>query len=166
MLARATRLSQPRDRRYVGRIAGHRAVVRDFNAACSGAQVRVTIAPGVQLPLVLHSEDALRQVTRGAGLDDVPRTYNAALEVPRRVWRRLGSMDPKVRAFVAAHLRGRVTEVPIAVTATRLRMPYQCWELTRDGKPARPDRPGNPVDPSVLLGFIRDAPAQGRPPLC
>ena len=153
------------DRRYVGTIAGAPATVEAFDSACSGSRVVVRIGKE-RLKLRLHSEDALRQTTRAAGLDDVPRHYNAALEVPRKTWRRLPSASPAVREFVAANLTGRITSLPIAVTATRLRMRYQCWELTLDGKPARPDALGNPVDVGTLLGFLRDAPEQQALPLC
>lgn len=160
------KVAAPDDRRYLGTIGGHRAEVRNFNPACSGSDLVVTMATGTQLTLRLHSEDTLRQAERGPGLDDVPRNFNAAIEVPPATWRGLATADPAVREFISAHLSGQVTELPIAVTSTRLRMPYQCWELTLNGAPARTDRPGNPVDVGNLLGFLRDVPAQGTLPTC
>ncbi len=160
------RLAAPDNRRFIGTIGGQRAVVKDFNPACSGARTVIRLRGGSTLKLRLHTEDALRQTERAAGLDDVPRPYNAALEVPAKIWRGLASAEPAVRDFVATHLTGRITELPLTATSTRMTMRYQCWELTLDGQPARPDRAGNPLDVGTLLGFLRDAPAQRTLPTC
>jgi len=105
-------------------------------------------------------------VTRARRLTHVPRTYNAAIEVPAATWRRRGTLPKAVRRFLTRVLDGRVTELPIAVTRTRLRMPYQCWQFTLDGRPAHPDAVGNPVDVATLLGFLHDVPAQQTLPTC
>jgi hypothetical protein len=137
----------PNDRRYAGTIGGAPAELLDFNPECSPAKLRVHVAPGVGLDLVLHSSDGLRQETRARGLDDTPREYNGAVEIPRRVFDRLGSADPRLRGWVDANLAGhRITTTPIAVTSTRLRFLAQCWALTLDGGPARPDVPQVPAD--------------------
>ncbi len=160
------KLATSTDRRYIGTIGGQPAVLKDFNHACSGAQVVVRLEGGAKLKLRLHSEDALRQASRGAGLDDVPRSYNAALEVPAATWRALDTAAPEVREFVAIHLTDRITEFPLSATSTKVQMRYQCWVLTLNGQPARPDRAGNPLDVGPLLGFLRDAPARGALPTC
>ncbi|MFS3127602.1 hypothetical protein ACLM5J_04275 [Nocardioides sp. Bht2] len=160
-----TELATSRDRRYVGSIAGAPAVVSNFNSACSGADLAVKL-DGATLNLRLHSEDVLRQVERGPGLDDVPRQYNAAIEIPGTTWRNLSKAPPAVRSFVASHLDGQITEVPISVTATRLRMRYQCWEFTLDGAPARADRPADPLDVGLLLNAFKEVPAQGKLASC
>jgi hypothetical protein len=151
-------------RRYVGTAGGRRAVVRAFDWACSPARMRVRVAPRQWLTLRLHSSDGLRQSPRARGLDDVPREYNGAIEVPRTTWRRLGSADPRVRRWVEANLHGRFTTAPLAVTATRMRFTAQCWELTLGGRPARPDQVAVPPDPAIVVGRLTEMQQDGRTP--
>lgn len=164
-LTARTNLAASRDRRYIGSVAGAPAEITDFNSACSGANLEVRLGDST-LQLRLHSEDVLRQVERGAGLDDVPRQYNAAIEVPDATWKNLAKAPPAVRAFIDTNLKGQITEVPITVTATRLRMRYQCWEFTLNGAPARPDQPANPLDVGLLLNAFKEVPAQGKLAAC
>jgi hypothetical protein len=155
----------PADRRYAGAIAGAPAEVVNFNAECSPATLRVRIAPGLPLDLILHSSDGLRQETRGQGLDDTPREYNGAIEVPRHVHDSLNRRDPRVRAWISEHLgTRRFTTAPIAVTATRMRFLAQCWELTLEGRPARPDRPRIPPDMGAAIGRFTEQQQDGRSP--
>ncbi len=146
-------VTEPDDRRYSGSVAEAPAVVPDFNPECSPARLRVHVAPGRRLDLILHSSDALRQEPRGPGLDDSPREYNGAIEIPLRTFRRLDEADPRVRAWVEEHLDGRFTTAPLAVTETRMRFLAQCWELTLNGAPARPDKAVIP--PDIAAVFLR-----------
>ena len=153
----------PSDLRFAGTIDGARAVVPNFNAECSPARLRVQVAEGDWLPLLLHSSDGLRQERRERGLTDVPREYNGAIEVPRAVWRTLAER-PRLRRWVRAHLDGRFTTAPLAVTATRIRFLAQCWQLTLDGRAARPDRPQVPPDLGAVVGRLTEMKQDGRRP--
>ncbi len=146
-----TRPLSPRTRRFEGRIGERRVVVPAFDWACSPTTLRVEVAPGAWLRLQMHAFDALRQVARARGLDDEPRDYNAAIEVPSGS--RLAHR-PAARAWVREHLDGRFTVTPLAVTATRLRFVEQCWQLTLEGRSARPDRPTLPPDLGIVLGRL------------
>jgi hypothetical protein len=151
------------DHRYAGTIGGLPAEVTDFNDACSPARLRIHIAPGLPLDLLLHSSDGLRQDTRRAGLDDMPREYNGAIEVPRSLYGSLSKRDPRLEAWVRANLGGnRVTVAPLAVTATRMRFLSQCWALSLDGRPARPDRVRIPPDLGTLVGHLLELGQDGR----
>ena len=161
-LAEARRFA-PADLRFAGTIEGAAAVVRDFNAECSPAALKVRVADGLWLPLRLHSSDGMRQAVRERGLTDVPREYNGAIEVPPRVWRSLDA-HPRLRRWVQGHLHGRFTAAPLAVTATRIRFLAQCWELTLDGRPARADQPPVPPDPGAVVGRLTEAREDGRQP--
>jgi hypothetical protein len=153
------------DLRYAGAIAGTPAEVLNFNPECSPATLRVRIAPDVSLDLILHSSDGLRQETRGQGLDDTPREYNGAIEIPRRVHESLERQDPRVRAWIGEHLGSRrFTTAPLAVTATRLRFLSECWELTLDGRAARPDQPRVPPDMGAAVGRFTEQQQDGRGP--
>jgi hypothetical protein len=161
---RAPRVA-PADHRYAGAIDTAPAEVLNFNAECSPATLRVHVAPGLPLDLVLHSSDGLRQETRARGLDDTPREYNGAIEVPRRVLDSLDRSDPRLRAWIEEHLGGgRFATAPLAVTATRMRFVAQCWELTLDGRPARPDRPRVPPDLGAEVGRFTEQQQDGRGP--
>ena len=161
---RGSRLLAPDDRRYVGEVGERRAVLRDFNPECSPARLTVQVTPQHRLDLVLHSSDGLRQERRERGLTDVPREYNGAIQVPRATWRHLDDQPEAVRRWVATHLDGRVTTAPIAVTATRLRFLAQCWQLTLDGKPARPDQAALPPDAGAVVGRLTEMQKDGREP--
>ncbi len=159
-----SRWGVPLDRRFAGTIRGRPAEVRDFHAACSPATLRVEVAPGLPLDLILHSSDGLRQEPRARALDDVPREYNGAIEVPRVTYDSLGSRDPRLRAWVDANLGGRrIVTAPIAVTRTRMRFLAQCWTLTAGGRPARPDRLQLPPDLGALVGRLTEQLQDGRP---
>jgi len=146
----------PDDHRYAGPIGE----VADFNPECSPAHLHVPVAPGRSADLILHTSDGLRQETRAHGLDDTPREYNGAIEVPAAAW-----ADPQVRAWADANLGGRrIATAPVAVTTTRLRFLAQCWELTRDGAPARPDVPRVPPDLGAIFARETERQQDGRPP--
>jgi hypothetical protein len=142
------------------RFAGPIGEVVGFHVHCSPATLRVRVAPDLQIELLLHTEDGLRQETRGRGLDDTPREYNGAIEVPA------GALtDPRARSWVGVNLGGRrFTTAPIAVTRTRLRFLDQCWELTLGGEPARADRPRIPPDLGASVARTLERQADGRPP--
>lgn len=159
--------SAPNDWEYAGTVGGRPAVLTNFNPECSPARLQVQVTPTALLPLVLHSTDGLRQERRDrgtTGLTDVPREYNGAIEVPRRTWRTLDGQPSAVQAWVEANLDGRFTTAPLAVTSTRLRFLSQCWELTLDGGPARPDEPGLPPDGGMVVGRLTSMQKDGRQP--
>lgn len=149
--------------RYAGEVDASRAVVASFHPECSPTTLRVRVAKGLWLPLRLHSSDGLRQEMRQSGLDDVPREYNGALEVPRGIWRSL-ERRPRLRDWVEGHLDGRFTTAPLAVTTTRMRFLAQCWELTLRGGAARPDRPAVPPDLGAVVGRLTEMQKDGRTP--
>lgn len=156
--------SSSEDRRYAGTIGGAPAEVVDLHPECSPATLRVTLAPGVALDLLLHTSDGLRQETRARGLDDTPREYNGAIEVPRATFASLDRRDPRVRAWVAAQLGGRrIATAPVALTRTRLRFLARCWELTLDGEPARADQPRVPPDLGSVVARETERQQDGRP---
>jgi hypothetical protein len=155
----------PDDHRYAGTIAGRRAEVLDLNAECSPATLRVDVAPGLTIDLLLHSSDGMRQETRARGLDATPREYNGAIEVPRAVFDTLDRRDPRLRTWIDAQLGGRrIVTAPLALTRTRLLLHAQCWTLTRDGLPAEPDRLRIPPDAGTILARQLEHTKDGRPP--
>jgi hypothetical protein len=157
--------ASPDDHRYAGTIAGRPAEVLDVNAECSPATLRVDVAPGLTLDLLLHSSDGMRQETRARGLDATPREYNGAIEVPRAVFDTLDRRDPRLRAWIDAQLGGRrIVTAPLALTRTRLVLHAQCWTFTRDGLPAEPDRIRIPPDAGTILARQMEHTKDGRPP--
>ena len=163
-LADARTAFTPDDRWYAGSVAGRAATVRDFNPECSPARLRVQVTGRHALDLVLHSSDGMRQERRDQGLTDVPREYNGAIEVPARTWKRRAALPDAVQEWMSANLAGRFTTAPLAVTTTRLRFLAQCWELTLDGDPARPDQPGLPPDGGIVVGRLTETVKDGRQP--
>lgn len=147
-------------RTYLGDIAGAPVQVKSFDWACSPTAMRVKVG-GEWLRLRLHSFDGLRQSAREVGLDDVPREYNGAIELLPRVRRNLTIAQ---KAWAAARLDGRFTTAPLSVTATRLKFLSQCWELTLNGDPARPDAIVTVPDPAIEVGRLTEMQQDGRDP--
>ncbi len=161
---RAAAKITPATQRYLGTMGGKPAEISSFNWACTPTTVRVEIANGLNVDLTLWAYDGFRQANRAKGLDDHPREYNAAIEVPRVTWSALPKADPRLRSWIEQHLDGRITVSPISVTSTRLRFLKPCWDLTLNGKPARADALPIPPDPGVLLGRLKQAQQDNRLP--
>ncbi|MGB8651498.1 MAG: hypothetical protein WCD35_12640 [Mycobacteriales bacterium] len=150
------------DQRYVGTIGGARVTASDVNPVCSPVHLRVDVASREHLDLVLHLGDGMRQETRARGLDDTPREYNAAIEVPQAAFDHLGAA---ARRWVQTNLGGRqVLPSPVALTATRLRFLTTCWQLTLDGAPARMDVPRVPPDLGMVVGRATEMKQDGLTP--
>ncbi len=150
---------------YVGTIGGRKAVVSNFGPECSPATLTVSFGGKVNLALVLHSSDGMRQEVRDRGLTDVPREYNGAIEIPAATYRSIAKMPSSVRDWVGANLSpGRFTTSPLAVTTTRMRSLSKCWNLTLNGKPARADQPSLPPDLGIVVGRLTEMQQDGRTP--
>ena len=134
----------------------------------SPAHLRIGFGQGVRLDLILHSTDGIRQTVRPRGLNGVARNYNGAIEIPAATYKDLASMPPRVREWVAANLTpGRFTTSPLAVTTTSMRSLSQCWQLTLNGRPARPEELRVAPDPGAVAGWLTKMVKDGRPPgLC
>jgi hypothetical protein len=105
----------PADFSFAGRAPdGARVRVLDFNVHCSPARLIVRRAGSDPLRIKLHNVDGLRQASRSAGLDDLPRLQSGAIEAPA------GTFGPT-----------RFTEVDLEVTRSVLRIPQLGWELPR-----------------------------------
>ena len=161
-----SRAFAPDDRRYAGTIDGARATLRDFNAECSPAHLRVRVAPGKPLDLVLHTADGMRQETRAHGLDDTPREYNGALKVRAAVLARMPADDPR-RAWIDSHLGGeRIAVAPVAVTSDPHALPAPVLGAHPRRTPARPDVPRDPPDGGMTVGRATEAEQDGWTPSC
>jgi hypothetical protein len=132
-------LGAPDVRSYRGAAGAVRLEVPDMSVACSPATLRVRAPSGQAIDLRLHLAEAIRQATRGPGLDATPRGYVGEIEVPVAVSDRRGALDPALRAFLDGPLGGRRwNAAPVLATSGVLRFTRQCWALTPDGRPAPP----------------------------
>lgn len=122
-------LLRSEDRRYVGASGSARITVPDFNVYCSPARVRVWLGTNERFSLRLHTVDAIRQDTRGRGLDAEPRLVQGTIEVPARLRR---SKDPDIRSFLESlGPSGRFVDADIDATLSRLEFRDQGWTLRR-----------------------------------
>lgn len=132
-------LGAPATAAYRARIGDVEVEVPDLSVACSPATLRLRAPSGATLELPLHLVEAIRQATRGPGLDATPRGYLGQIEVPAAVRASAAARDPALRAVLDGPLGGRrFTNAPALATATALRFPRQCWSLGRDGHPPPP----------------------------
>ncbi len=120
-------LARSENRRYAGTIDGATVTVRNFTTYCSPAKVVVKLHSGPTIRLRLHTTDNIRQLRRARGLDDVPRMFNGALEVPPAL---RSSKDPRVVAFVTALGSGRFIDAPLDATTKQLAFRNQRWTLS------------------------------------
>ncbi|WP_320673082.1 hypothetical protein [Patulibacter defluvii] len=146
-------LAAPAVAAYRGRIGEVTAEVPDFSVACSPATLRLRAPSGATVELPLHLTEAIRQATRGPGLDATPRGYLGQIEVPPALAARREALDPALRALLDGPLGGRrYSAAPLVVTADALRLPKQCWALGRDGAPVPPRTLQQLVDQLLDLG--------------
>ncbi|MGP3683205.1 hypothetical protein ACTVZO_00530 [Streptomyces sp. IBSNAI002] len=108
---------------YAGAEADYVADVDGFHVASGATPLTVRFASGASLELVLHTVDALRQIPRAAGLDETPRAYTGAVEIPPTTRLTLEQQPSDVRAFVARELgTRRFTTTDVVVTRQTMRI--------------------------------------------
>ncbi len=79
----------------------------DFNVYCSPARLRIQVASDPPFELRLHTTDKIRQTPRARGLDDNPRAFSGALEIPSPLLETLAQQPAATQAFIQQHLKGQ-----------------------------------------------------------
>jgi len=102
------------------------AEVPDFNCYNSPARLIIRLADGSQFGLLLHYLDTVRIFPRERGLDQNPRRFSGAIEIPPDLYERLPALPPDVQEFVRTCLEiddgGRFTDVRLYGTLDELRI--------------------------------------------
>ncbi len=95
--------------------------ILDFNCYCPPATLRIHTSETVHFDLLLHTNERIRIRPRERGLDDNPRRFWGAAEVPEALFDDLENQDRKVREFVAGYLGGnRFTVIAIFGTLNEM----------------------------------------------
>jgi hypothetical protein len=81
--------------------------VLDFNCYCPPHTLRVYVRENLCFDLRFHTTEGIRVTPRKRGLDQEPRRFRGAIEVPEDLLHDLEQQDPKVRGFVQETLGGR-----------------------------------------------------------
>lgn len=103
-----------------------------FSTYCSPAVLRIHVAPDRFFDLLLHSTDVIRQTERARGLDDQPRPFNGAIEIPQALHDTLADQPAKVQEFVARYLGPtRFTEVSVTGVTGAITFDDYGWTFTR-----------------------------------
>lgn len=113
---------------YDGR--GFTARVDNFNCYSSPAPMIVTLDGGEELELVLHYRGTIRITPRERGINDDPRAFDAAIEVPEEYLDEennlIDGLSDEARAFMKRYTEigdgGRFADVKLHVTRDELRM--------------------------------------------
>lgn len=104
----------------------------DFNVYCSPAQLTIRVAGDPPLRLTLHSTDMIRQAARARGLDEQPRRFSGAIEIPQALLDRLDEQPTATRAFLERHLGNRrITPVKLSTTQDRILVEQTGWVFLR-----------------------------------
>lgn len=99
------------------------AELPDFNLYCSPTTLRIHTGQGETMDLVLHVVDQIRQTPRGRGLDDDPRAFWGAIEIPEALLARKARLSPRQQAFLASYLGdARFTEVSMTGVTGEIRI--------------------------------------------
>lgn len=99
------------------------AELTDFNFYCSPTTFRLHTGHGETLDLVLHVVDQIRQMPRARGLDDDPRAFWGAIEIPEAVLADMDSLSPRQQAFLSRYLgNARFTEVSMTGVTDEIRI--------------------------------------------
>lgn len=103
-----------------------------FSTYCSPTTLRIHVAPNQSFDLLLHTTDVIRQTERARGLDDNPRSFRGAIEIPQALYDSLATQPPKVQEFVALYLGPtRFTEVNLSGVTGTISFDDQGWAFTR-----------------------------------
>ncbi|MFJ4961813.1 hypothetical protein ACIP6P_05055 [Streptomyces sp. NPDC088729] len=100
-------LAPPSPHSYAGNGDGYSAEAPGFRTATGATPLNLRFRSGATLKLTLQTVDPLRQFSRADGLDDKPRAYNGAVEVPQELLDNLSQQPPEVRDFVTDTLGAR-----------------------------------------------------------
>jgi len=120
-------LGPSEDRRYGGAVPGGVVTIPNFNTYCTPSSVDVALTGGPRIRLALHTVDNIREFRRARGLDNEPRAFSGALEVPPAL---RASRDPHVVTFLASLGSGRFIKANLDGTSSRLVFRNQPWTLT------------------------------------
>lgn len=105
---------------------GFSAEIPDFNCYNSPSQLMIRLADGNDIPLVLHYRDTVRVLPRERGIDQNPRRFSGAIEVPMDLIEHLSTLPQSVSDFVHTYLEigdgRRFTDVRLVVTLEDLTM--------------------------------------------
>lgn len=97
--------------------------ILDFNGYCPPHTLRVHVAEGRQFDLLLHTTESIRILPRARGLDDEPRKFLGAVEVPAALHDSLDHQEPKIRDFVNGYLDGqRFTRIELYGTLEEIEL--------------------------------------------
>ncbi len=103
----------------------------DFNVYCSPAQLRVRVAQDAPIELLLHTTDVIRQSERARGLDDDPRGFSGAVEIPAALFESLADQPAATQEFLQQHLQGRrFTTVTVSGVTDRISVDDLGWVFT------------------------------------
>jgi len=122
------------------------AEIPDFNGYNTPARLRLRLAGAGEIELVLHYLDTVRIFPRQRGLDDTPRRFAGAIEVPVDLLDRLPALPTAVRDFLHACLElddgGRFTDVTLRVTLDELHIESRAlaWTFRSSGGAGDSDR--------------------------
>ncbi len=102
----------------------------DFNVYCSPARLRISVAGDPPFEVLLHTTDTIRQNLRARGLDDEPRPFPGAIEVPAALLASLDQQPEATRAFIGTHFGARrFTSVSVRGVVGRIRIEEFEWEF-------------------------------------
>lgn len=97
---------------------GWTATIDSFDIAVTPTRLRVDFGGDVQLDLILHTVDGLRQMPQQPGTSYQPRHLDGTVEIPAEIMNSLADQPEPIRNFITEQLRGRrFTDTDVTVTA-------------------------------------------------
>ncbi len=116
------------EREHIEGDADWAAELIGFSTYCSPTTLRIHTGPNQSFDLILHTTDVIRQLERARGLDDQPRRFNGAIEIPQTLYDDLANQPAKVQEFVARYLGPtRFTEVKLSGITGTITFSDQGW---------------------------------------
>ncbi len=93
--------------------------ILDFNCYCPPHTFRVHTSAENHFDLMVHTNETIRLTKRARGVDDVPRVFWGAIEVPDEIFDDLKSQPQQTRAFINKYLHGnKFTTIGGTVTSS------------------------------------------------
>ncbi|MFI7664633.1 hypothetical protein [Nocardia sp. NPDC049526] len=111
-------LAAPSPYSYTGRSdRGWTITIDSFDIAVTPTPLRLDFGGDVELDLILHTVDGLRQLPQQRGISDQPRHLDGTVEVPPEILNSLADQPEPIRHFITEQLGGRrFTDTDVTVT--------------------------------------------------
>ena len=114
-------LGPDKSQAFVSKSKSAKLKIPNFHLYCSPSTLKVTMDNGEGLDLILHYREGIRISKHPAGLEDRSKYLKGAIEIPKKVLRKLRSLPKRSQNFIKTILKKkRFTTISLKATKGEL----------------------------------------------